>query len=173
METGKAMQSLKGTDTRARTHDAGFSIIELMVVVFVIGLVASFIVLSAPRQGSDLVRNTERVASLLSQASDEAVVSGNAYGAVFEGNTVQIVRRDDGIWNRSATGVVHLPAELSVSRVSGGDQARPDAAPDIWFDPIGMTTPARIEVSDGRQIGFISIRADGSVAAFAGQPNER
>ncbi len=173
METGKAMQSLKGTDTRATTHDAGFSIIELMVVVFVIGLVASFIVLSAPRQGSDLVRNTERVAAVLSQASDEAVVSGNTYGALFEGNTVHLVRRDDGIWNRLATGVVHLPAELRVTPVLSGNQVRPEAAPDIWFDPIGMTTPARIEVSDGRQSRFIDVGADGSVAALAGQPNER
>ena len=66
----------------------GFSLIELLVVVFIIGLFAGVAVLSPNTVGVDreLERETLRLQSLLDTLMDEAVLQTRDYGVLFTSN---------------------------------------------------------------------------------------
>lgn len=70
---------------RARNRAGGFSLIELLVVVFIIGLFAGAAVLSLNVVGDDrdLERETFRLRSLLDTLMDEAVLQTRDYGVLF------------------------------------------------------------------------------------------
>lgn len=70
---------------RARHGSRGFSLIELLVVVFIIGLFAGTAVLSLNVVGVDreLEREALRLQSLLDTLMDEAVLQTRDYGVLF------------------------------------------------------------------------------------------
>ena len=72
----------------ARWHAKGFSLIELLVVVFIIGLFAGMAVLSLNVAGVDreLEREARRLRSLLDTLVDEAVLQTRDYGVLFTSN---------------------------------------------------------------------------------------
>ena len=73
---------------RARHGSRGFSLIELLVVVFIIGLFAGMAVLSLNVVGVDreLEREALRLQSLLDTLMDEAVLQTRDYGVLFTNN---------------------------------------------------------------------------------------
>ena len=75
----------QGSPVRARIRAGGFSLIELLVVVFIIGLFAGAAVLSLNVVGDDrdLERETFRLRSLLDTLMDEAVLQTRDYGVLF------------------------------------------------------------------------------------------
>ena len=72
----------------ARHGTKGFSLIELLVVVFIIGLFAGMAVLSLNVIGVDreLEREALRLRSLLDTLMDEAVLQTRDYGVLFTNN---------------------------------------------------------------------------------------
>ena len=71
-----------------RQRARGFSLLELLVVVFIIGLFAGMAVLSLGVVGVDreLERETLRLQSLLDTLMDEAVLQTRDYGVLFTSN---------------------------------------------------------------------------------------
>ncbi|MEO0817231.1 MAG: GspH/FimT family pseudopilin [Pseudomonadota bacterium] len=163
------MQTCRATSPdfrwRRPNQDHGFSMVELMVVIFVIGLAATFIVLSAPPSKPHLEKDTEAIVSLLNRAADEALVSGVAYGAVISDDGVRIVRADNGVW---------LPVPGAEARVSRDtalaefetEAPSPVGTPPLWFDPAGMAQKGRIELSDRRSTVSILVSDNGGVSVL-------
>jgi general secretion pathway protein H len=64
---------------------SGFSLLELLVVVFIIGVLATMFTLSVGITGDDrdLQRETDRIEALLRLASEEATLQGREIGMTF------------------------------------------------------------------------------------------
>jgi len=80
---------------------AGFTLLELMVVLVLIGIIFSFAVLS---MGGDSIselmsKETRRMAALLELAADEAVLRGEEIAINFTDDGYEfLVLQDDGSW---------------------------------------------------------------------------
>ncbi len=108
---------------------AGFSLLELLVVVFIIGILATMFTLSVGVLGSDseLEKETDRLQALISLAREEAVMNGRELGlhfypdgyefATFQEDFIEYYDPDDEIqdqseWIMLAPGTLLKPRQL-------------------------------------------------------------
>lgn len=144
LATGNPMQSLKVTDPQSLTDDdAGFSLTELMIVVFIIGVVSSFILMTAPRTSSDVERKADDLVQTLSSASELAVISGVSHGIDIGVSELTVVHLVSGKWMPLPQARVTIPQNMVLS-VEGVDVDQAQWVPEIVLDPIGSATPARL-----------------------------
>ena len=87
----------------ARRTERGFTLLELLVVVLIIGLFAGVAVLSLGVLGSDreLQREAQRLASLLSLVHEEALMQGRDFGVLFSTTSYRFLIFDyqTGAWS--------------------------------------------------------------------------
>jgi general secretion pathway protein H len=145
---------------RSRRLAAGFTLVELMVVLFLIGMAAATVVIALPRAGGDLGEQAARFAARAAALRDRAVVTGapaglwaSATGYGFERYTAQGWEplRDHHIppadWPRG-----------TLVRVDGQPQGR------IAFDRLGLPDRAlTIDLTQRGERAQIHIDAAGEI----------
>lgn len=149
----------------ATGRQRGFSLLELLVVIVIVGLLSAAVVLSVPgdRADSQLRRFAEQTVARLRLASDEAVFTGRTMGLLWgvdEGRFM--VRSADG-WQRVGHGQladpVSIPADINLRVEVQGSVIDPTEAetPQILFLNDGQVSPFDIyleALDTGRRIHF-------------------
>jgi general secretion pathway protein H len=139
---------------------AGFTLVELMVVMVIVGLASAAVVLALPRR-SDTARGEARtLAARLVAARDLAIIGGRDVAVTIDAKGYRISQRHRDGWHAAEGRALqpHLwPEALAVTtEIADGDALR--------FDTTGLATPAKVRIdSDGSSIG-ISIDSIGRVA---------
>ncbi len=109
---------------RPPVNDAGFSLLELMVVIFIIGLMASVVMVNLPTSETDIVRETERTQRIMNLASGEAIASGGPVGWGVSSSGHEFRKYRFGKWEQMESGPLsrsdHLviPRSLSINVIS-------------------------------------------------------
>jgi general secretion pathway protein H len=99
---------------------AGFTLLELMVVLVLIGIIFSFAVLSL--RGTDISdlmeQETRRLATLLELAGDEAILRGEELAVNFTDDGYEFLVLQDNIWRASGDDgllkAYSLPADIEL-----------------------------------------------------------
>jgi general secretion pathway protein H len=134
------------TDRCGRASERGFTLIELMVVVLIIGLMAAGIVLSVGVTGRDneLEKESDRVFSLMKYARDKAELSTREFGLYLGEYDYQFLTFDPrkGLWRPvdedDALRARKLPDGLKLHLIVEGREVVLKA-PDKKKDPSKMT----------------------------------
>jgi len=138
---------------RGRTEE-GFTLIELMVVLVIVGLAAAAVVLAMPEPGGSIGAEADRFAARAKAARDTAILESRAVAVQIGRGGYEVARRDSEIWRTEA----HYDwAERTVPDVGGADQA------SIRFDSTGFSEPARITLRRGEDRAVIDVTGDGGV----------
>lgn len=133
-----------------RPHsESGFTLIELMVVLVIIGLASAAVVLAMPETGGSLESEAERFAARAKAARDGAIVEARAASLQVDAAGYDMFRRADGAWQPVAQ-----YEWVQGTEVQGGETR---------FDPTGIADPLSVVLRrNGRQVA-VDINGDGTI----------
>lgn len=128
-----------------RPEEQGFTLVEVLLVVFIVGLSAGLIVMTLPEGPERLEQEQRRVTAALSHIEDLAVLTGQVHGIELQREGFNVVRRVEGEWQPDRTLGLDLeePVEFVVER-----RRREDAGPQLYFDPAGVPVTHEIVLLD-------------------------
>ncbi len=147
-----------------RSTSAGFSLVEMLVTVFIMGLATSLVILTIPEPGGRLQREADRLVAELERLSERALASGEVAGLDSQIDGYALAVRRNGTWQIDERSRHALPRGMQL-RVEGGAAGEGDAArPELRFGPLGHALEARLVLEDGTQQFTVEIGPDGRVA---------
>ncbi|MBJ6983907.1 GspH/FimT family pseudopilin [Luteimonas sp. MC1750] len=128
----------------------GFTLVELMVTLVVIGLAGAAVALTLPTGDDMLRKDADRFAARLGHARDEAILGMRAV-------EVAVTARGYGFSRRRFEGWQPIDgrafAAVDWTRGTRPQLARRDAPLAIRFDPTGAATPAALVLlRDGERV---------------------
>lgn len=134
--------------TPTRLRSAGFTLIELMVVITIIALASAAVVLTLPDGSEKLRADAERFAGRVAAARDNAIVGARPMAVWVSPSGYGFARREQGQWRPLADKpFATTPWRDGVTADTGGQQLR------VSFDGTGTTAePVAVTlVRDGRR----------------------
>jgi general secretion pathway protein H len=139
---------------RAPARGKGFTVVELLVVIVIIGLAATAVLLAMPESGGSLASEAERFAARAKAARDGAILESRLFALRIGPEGYAIASRRGGEWQSEAR---HDWVEGTRVELSGGTGGT------IGFDPTGLADPAHIMLARGERRVAIEIGNDGSI----------
>ena len=134
---------------------AGFTLVELMMTLVVIGLAAGAVVLSMPDPRPAAGEAAERFAARLVRAREEAILTNRLVSASTDA---------DGYAFAGFNGADWIPLDGPFERQVWGEAVRAPSRPiHIVFDATGGAEPAEVELSREGQVVFVRVDAAGEV----------
>jgi general secretion pathway protein H len=128
-----------------KARRSGFTLVELMVVLVIVGLAAAAVVLTLPEPGGSLAAEAERFAARAKAVRDDAILDSRAASVAVGPGGYEVARRRARVHYDWVEGT---QAELSGR---------------IRFDPTGLAEPARLILRRGDRRAAVDIGEDGNV----------
>lgn len=147
--------------------DGGFSLVELMIVVFIMSVAATFIILSAPPGKSDVARDSEAILEALEGARHAALLSGQAVAIKVDANQLTTLRRRNESWVANQRDALRFNSATQISFetqrvIQRGNQA--SDIPEFIFEPIGFARPTEAVLTGDDEQFRISVSRNGAIA---------
>lgn len=124
--------------------ESGFSLVEMMVVLVIIGLMTSAVVLSMPDKNTALLQTAERTEKAMTALSRRSIMTGEILGVRFSPVGFDVLKLTDNGWEientilkpRSQvwTGVVPITLLVNSTQI---DFSSKTTNPHVWFLPTG------------------------------------
>lgn len=133
-------------------RDAGFSLVELMVALGVLGLLTAAVVLSLPPAGGSPATEASRFAARAAAVRDGAIVTGTPQRLWVAPSGYGVERRVEGEW-RLDPAEQHDWAEGAGVTLNGGGR--------VTFDALGLPDQA-LELAIARGDTRVTVRIDGA-----------
>lgn len=138
-----------------RARRRGFTLVELMLVVAIIGLASAAVVLTAPPPGQPVGVEAERFAARLIRAREEALLTNRPVAVEVDADGYRFSAFDGAAWHA-----------LSDGPFRAGDWDADTTVPTparIVFDVTGTADPVSVSIARPRGAARVTIDAAGEV----------
>ena len=137
---------------------AGFTLVELLMVVAIIGLAAGAVVLSVPDPRPSVAEDAERFAARLSRAREEAILSNRPVAVETTPAGYGFMVFDGAVWAALDVG------PFGPETWTAGTTVSPAVGPvRIVFDPTGVADPAALTLTRERNSRTVTVDGAGEV----------
>ncbi len=160
--------------TKSAWISGGFTLIEVMVVVLIIGILVNYVVVSIGSSSPSDALKTEarRFFTLVDLAAEEALLRSNIIGALVEAERYEFLILQEKTWKPLEESIFRkrsLPEEISFDLMTDEPirREKQKKTPDIVFFTSGEITPFEIKISSeitedyfllkGTEIGELSL----------------
>ena len=143
------------------TNQDGFTLVEVLSVLLIMGLMAGVVIFNLPEKKVPLHRQGEDMAAHIRHAHQAAMFEGQVLGVILREQGYDIVRYLDPVWLPLETYVFEMtPAPQIVLTQNSGkiDLAAAEKlkVPMIRFDTTGISTPFNLRLEDGQSVFIIT-----------------
>lgn len=145
---------------KARHSDGGVTLVEMLVVLVIVGVMASVLGISVSggsRNADVLEREATVLSTRLERAASIALLDGRPAGFVWDGKSYGFVSLQDGTWARHTDGILALEHDLdgAVELAVFGQQRgkyliRPDMLPTVSDPDTNQLASMRIDLTSSR-----------------------
>lgn len=147
----------------AEPRQDGFSLVELMVALGIMGLLASVVILSLPGKESALRGESGRLAARIAAIRDQAIVTAQPTAVWISPSGYGFEQRRAGGW-QAAGGKGFAPHNWPAGTAATIDNRQVPVR--IVFDTMGTTaTPVEISLTAAEAAAVLRIAASGEVRA--------
>jgi general secretion pathway protein H len=135
----------------ATSTESGFTLIEMLVVLTIIGLMTVLIMSSQPRVSPAVHARAaaQAISGALREARSEAVMRDQGVTVVFD-----VSRRT---YQRGNSPVQALPDDLQLSLLTAGDPLSPTSVGRIRFEPDGSSSGGRVSIRGGNLTWLVGV----------------
>ena len=131
------------------------------MVVFIIGLATGLVVLTIPPRPTPEQATAQAFAAAISQAQDEAIMTGQPIGLMMVDNGYSLAQYRSGRWQAGPK--TRFKRGLRIDQLRVSDDAPPEGWPDLVFDPTGVSQPADFRLRGRYDSYDIAWAGDGKV----------
>ena len=141
------------------TRERGFTLVELLIVLTILGLLSAAVVVAMPDPRGSLVSEAERFAARAHAAQERAIMDARTMSIRVTSAGYGFDRRRDGEWEplEARPFVTEQWREGTAARVGEGNVTR------IVFDSTGLTDPVRLMLVREEEQVAVEIAHDGSI----------
>lgn len=160
MPTSATGNSERGFKPLWRSAEHGFTLVELMIVIAIVGLTSAAVLLAIPDPRGRLADEAERFAARAHSVRDLAIIKSRATSVRVTPEGYAFDRRRDGAW---------LPIEVKPFRSEAWGQGTsaivgPDGEERVSFDSTGLASePLDVTLVRSGERMRVSIAIDGEV----------
>lgn len=142
---------------KAYDHRAGFTLVELLMVVAILGLAAGAVVLAVPDPRPAVGAEAERFAARLSRARDEAVLSNRPVAVEVTPTGYAFTAFGGRAWSALSDGPFGPETWQAATAIAPEEGAR------FIFDPTGVAEPIALTLARDGKRRTVSVDGAGEV----------
>ncbi len=151
------------TARRPDPREGGFSLVELLVAVFIMALASTAIILAAPRQPDPAAAAATRLSALVTELVDGAVLTGETRSLLVGPSSIRMQTWRNGDWQDLPVRPVRLGRSVRAETANRPALSRDeDRKVRIVADRTGIVLPGEINLIGQRETWRVSVAADGS-----------
>lgn len=125
-------------------RQAGMTLVEVMAVLFIIGLTAGLVTLTLPDRPSEEQASAQAFARVLRESQEQAIMAGQPVGLKLQDQGYALFQWRRDVW-RPRSGAVVLPRGMNI-HYQTTERVGPEGWPEIVFDPTGIVQPAEFQL---------------------------
>lgn len=144
----------------------GFTLLELLVVLVIVGLAGMTVLLTGPGDGNVLTREANTLAARLARAREEAILTTRAVKVTITSDGYRFQRQNFGQWQPLRDG----PFEPVSFRPPTTALLPPDAAQSgisFRFDPAGASSVLAVQLERQGERSRVAVSASGEITVDA------
>lgn len=126
------------------SSQAGMTLVEVMAVLFIIGLTAGLVTLTLPERPTAEQASAQAFARVLREAQDQAIMAGQPVGLQLTEQGYGLVQWRQDLW-RPQRGAVVLPRGMDIA-LQDEPRPTPTGWPTLIFDPTGIVQPTQFQL---------------------------
>lgn len=164
------------TDRRRSFYRSGFTLIEVLVVTFILAAMIGFVTLQLTRSDDDLLKDeADRLAMLLYSAREEAILRGQLVVFEMQADGYRFLYVDEkktfAPFTQGLLAHQRFPSDIN-TRFDIDGQSTSGVRQRLLFDPSGALPPFRIGFTRRSGAWWVQGSADGKIRSVA-KPNDK